>query len=206
MKKIAPFFSFLTVFVITSCSVDPVEVSTQRNQTTQATQLTVEPTFMSGDMNGFSYSNLKPQTYVDATSFQTEVETYNMTPTTTYNYLLLQGSDIRLTDAPQSSSILINLRIPQCKWAAGTYTLGDDENTGINGTDCVASLIEIGSGKKAKAVSGTVTISEFNTSTKTIKGTFSFSYFIQNGTALEGPYQVTNGEFKYKLDAPYFSI
>src|SRR6218665_89872 len=101
MKKLAPFFSFLIV-LLTSCSLDPVD-STEENQT-------VEPTFMSGDLNNLPYSNLKPQTYTDVTSLQTVVETYQKTPTVAYNYLLLQGSDIIFSDAPQASSILINIR------------------------------------------------------------------------------------------------
>lgn len=197
MKKLAPFFSFLIV-LITSCSIDPAEVSAQRDNSG-------EPTFMSGDVNNVSYSNLKPQTYTSVTCLQTEVETFQKTPELAYHYLLLQGSDITLSDAPQASSILINVRIPESKWAVGTYALNDVENTGVNGTDCIGGLIEIGSGNKTKIVSGTLTVTQFDLVSRTIKGTFSFSYMRKNGTVLEGPYQLNNGTFKYKLDAPYFN-
>jgi hypothetical protein len=200
MKKIAPFFSFLIVLV-TSCSIDATDIATERDENQNAP----EPTFMSGVVNEVPYSNLKPQNYTGVASLQTDVETYQKTPVLAYNYLLLQGSDITLMDAPLPSSVLINIRIPESKWAVGTYALNDVENTGINGTDCFAGLIEIGSGNKTRIVSGTLNITEFNLVTRTIKGTFSFSYMRKVGTTLEGPYELNSGAFKYKLDAPYFN-
>ncbi|SHI47720.1 hypothetical protein SAMN05444363_0741 [Flavobacterium terrae] len=200
MKKIALILSFI-VAIVTSCTVEPNDVTAERIQN----QNLIEPTFMSGDLNNVPYVNLRPQTYTGVTSMQTEVETYQMTPTVQYNYLLLQGSDITLTDAPQSTSILIDIRIPECKWAVGTYNLSDDLTTGINGLDCVARLIEIGGETKTRLVSGSLTITEFNLATSTIKGTFNFTYQRRNGSVYEGSYELTNGAFKYKLDAPFFN-
>lgn len=200
MKKIALILSVI-VTILSSCTVESNDSSVERIQN----QNIVEPTFMSGDVNSVSYVNLRPQTYTGVTSLQTEVETYHMSPIITHNYLLLQGSDITLTDAPQSSSILIDIRIPECKWAVGTYNLSDDILTGINGLDCVARLIEIGGETKTKITSGSITITEFNLATSTIKGTFNFTYQRKNGSVYEGSYQLTNGAFKYKLDAPFFN-
>lgn len=161
---------------------------------------------MSGSLNGVSYSNLKPQTYFDVTSFETQVETFHPTPLVAYNYLLLQGSDITFVDQPQANSILINIRIPESQWAVGTYELKGEDVVGINGVDSCASLIEVGIQAKTKSISGTLTISEFDLTNKIIKGTFSFNYIRRNdGGASEGPYQLTNGAFKYKLDDEYFN-
>lgn len=200
MKKIALILSLILV-IVTSCTVEPSDVSVERIQN----QNIVEPTFMSGDLNNVSYVNLKPQTYTGVTSLQTEVETYHMSPTVQYNYLLLQGSDITLTDLPQATSILIDIRIPECKWAVGTYNLSDDLTTGTNGLDCIARLIEIGGETKTRLTSGSLTITEFNLSTNTVKGTFNFTYQRRNGSVYEGSYTLNNGAFKYKLDAPFFN-
>ncbi|MCL9806458.1 hypothetical protein NAT51_13050 [Flavobacterium amniphilum] len=193
MKNLALIFSSLIV-LLSSCTADSTE-----------NQNTVEPTFMSGNINNVNYTNLKPQTYVDAGSFQTVVENYQVTSTLDYNYLLLQGSDVTLTDTPLANSVLINIRIPQSKWAVGTYTIYDEETTSINGTDVVASLVQIGGEKKTESVTGTLTITEFDIASKIVKGTFEFTYMTNNGTALEGPFQLNNGVFKYKLDASYFN-
>lgn len=200
MKKIALILSLISLLV-TSCTVDSIDASSESVQSFNSS----EPTFMSGDVNNVSYVNLKPQTYTNVSSLQTEVETYHVSPTVQHNYLLLQGSDITLSDAPQSSSILIDIRIPESKWAAGTYNLSDDLSTGTNGLDCIARLIEIGAETKTKLTSGSITITEFNLSTNTIKGTFNFTYQRRNGSVYEGSYTLNNGTFKYKLDAPFFN-
>ena len=197
MKKLALFLSSLT-FVVTSCSVESADAPAD-NQNVEKTA------FMSGDINNVSYSNLKPQAYLDASSSQTVVENYGDSSSIDYNYLLIQGSDVTLSENPSGNSVLINIRIPQSKWAVGTYDLTDDETTDNNGTDVVASFDEIGSGKKTKSISGTLTITEFDLSSKIIKGTFNFNYMSDNGVALEGPFQVSNGAFEYKLDAPFFN-
>lgn len=204
MKNLAPFFSFL-ILLVTSCSVEPADISSERNQSQNFSPTATEPTFMSADVNEVPYSNLKPLTYFDITSAQTSVETYHITPLISYNYLLLQGSDVTLNSAVQASSIIINIRIPESQWAVGTYELKDQEITGFNGVDSCASLVEIGTVKKTKSISGTLTITEFDIVNRVIKGTFSFSYLRQNGAITEGPYQLNNGAFKYKLDAPHFN-
>ncbi|MFC4815977.1 hypothetical protein [Flavobacterium sp. GCM10023249] len=193
MKNLALIFTSMIV-LLSSCSPEPED-----------DQNIVEPTFMSGDINNVAYTNLKPQTYIDANSFQTVVENYKKNPTLDYNYLLLQGSDITLADTPSSNSVVINIRIPQSKWAVGTYTINDEITTGINGSDIVAGLVHIGEGKKTKSVSGTLTITEFDLATKVVKGTFAFTYMIDSGTELVGPFQLNNGVFKYELDASFFN-
>jgi hypothetical protein len=204
MKKLAPIFSFL-ILLVTSCSVEPAEQNTERNQRQNVNSNFTEPTFMSCDLNNVPYDNLKPLDYYDNASLQTKVERFQTTPLISYNYLLLQGSDITYNDMPVANSVLINIRIPESEWAVGTYALKDDEITGIDGINSCANLVEVGSVTKTKAISGTLTITEFDVATKVIKGSFSFSYLRRNGEDSVGPYQLTNGAFKYKLDAPYFN-
>ncbi|MEO8517516.1 MAG: hypothetical protein ABI426_12250, partial [Flavobacterium sp.] len=192
------------ILLVTSCSVEPTEQNLERNSSQNLNPNFTEPTFMSGDLNGLPYNNLKPLDYFDSASLQTKVETFQTTPLISYNYLLLQGSDVTYNEQPLATSILINIRIPESQWAVGTYNLKDDEITGIDGINSCASLVEVGSVTKTKAISGTLTITEFDVTTRIIKGTFSFSYLRRNGEDSVGPYQLTNGAFKYKLDAPYF--
>lgn len=202
MKRLFPILSIL-VLLVTSCNVEPVSV--QQSQSQPVNPVVVEPTFMSGTLNGLQYDNLKPLTYYNSSSFQTAKETY-IHQGNSYNYLLLQGSDITLNDNPNAQSIVINIRIPQSQWNVGTYDLKDIESVVMNNTNSCIDLVAIGAGKKAKSVSGTMSVTEFNTTTHVVKGNFSFTYYLENEVGdLEGPYNFTNGQFKYSLDDPYFN-
>ena len=196
MKKLALLFSSVTFIV--SCSVESADAPAKD-------QNAIGKPLMSGVINNVSYLDLKPQTYVNASSYQTVVENYGDISSIDYNYLLLQGSDVMVSGEPSNNSVLIDIRIPQSKWAVGTYALTDAESANLNGEDIVASFVEIGSGKKTKSISGTLNVTEFDLSAKIIKGTFSFTYLSDNGISVEGPFQVSNGAFEYKLDAPFFN-
>ena len=51
----------------------------------------------------------------------------------------------------------------------------------------------------------TLTIIEFNQTTKRIRGTFSFPYLIINNSNTTGPFQVTNGSFDFEIEDAVFN-
>lgn len=197
MKKLAPILSIL-ILLVSSCNVEPISPET-------ATIARVsESLFMSGELNGFPYQNLKPLTYLNESSFQTTLETY-VTPLTSHKYLVLQGTDMRIDGTPSAESILINIRIPQSQWAVGVYELKDDVSFPMNGLNSCIGLVEAGAGNKTKSLSGTISITEFDPIAKRIKGNFNFTYFRENDALLQHQLTFTNGTFNYKLDDPYFN-
>lgn len=197
MKKLAPFLSLL-ILLVASCTAEPIQSEPN------SLEIVPESLFMSGELNGFPYANLKPLAYLDASSSQTTLETY-VTPLTSHKYLVLQGTDMSLNGSASTESILINIRIPESQWAVGVYQLKDDVSFPMNGLNSCVSLVEAGAGNKTKSLSGTIVITEFDPIGKRIKGNFSFTYFRENDTFLEQPLTFNNGTFNYKLDDPYFN-
>ncbi|NJM80363.1 MAG: hypothetical protein HC854_13480 [Flavobacterium sp.] len=216
MQKLAPLLLLLMVLV--SCTVEPVdsiqirttsEILNTNNTTTVVDDTTVLnnlniPTFMSANLNGFQYDGLKPMDYVDGSTNESKVEVYTIEQSN-YNYLLLQGSDITSNGVVAANSIIIDLRIPQGQWNVGTYDLQDGNSVIMNGNNSCVDLYNLGSGLKTHSITnGSITITEFDTVNRVIRGTFNFTYYIQNDMAVEGPYTLTTGTFNYKLDAPNF--
>lgn len=95
--------------------------------------------------------------------------------------------------------IEIDLHIPNNKWVPGTYTLYEREDLSTT-AECQAHLI-LNDGNFSLITSGTLTVTEFNLTTKRIKGTFSFTY---SKSEVPGEFKVTNGTFNYALDDSYF--
>ena len=216
MKKLALILSSVTLLV--SCNVEPIETDQNGSNAasnvndnlhigvdgTTTSTVNVFPNFMSGNVNGFQYSNLRPMDYFDTTSNESKVEVYSLNALT-HNYLLLQGSNVTAGGTTNAESILINVRIPQSQWAVGTYELHDAKTTIMNGNNSCVQIFEIGRGVKTQSIEGgTITITEFNLVTRRIKGFFSFTYSTVSNTSIEGPFTVSGGTFNYQLDAPYF--
>ncbi len=99
-----------------------------------------------------------------------------------------------------NTMIEISLHIPNNMWKLGTYNLYERYDLS-DFAECQAHLI-LNNGKLSKITSGTLTVTEFNFSTRRIKGTFSFTYS-QSDTV--GDFKVTNGTFNYGLNVPYFN-
>ncbi|MCL9805396.1 hypothetical protein NAT51_07675 [Flavobacterium amniphilum] len=164
---------------------------------TTATVTTVAPSlFMAGTFNGTQMSNMRPAWYGGAFGGLEEVDInydYNYD-----RYLQLQGNGL--------NGLQMNIWIPEAQWRVGTYTLFDHDH--YRSPSSNAWLIQnLPAVSSTDIVSGTITITEFNLTTKKIKGTFSFTYenFMTAGGPNQGPYQVTNGTFDYKLNDPYFN-
>ncbi|MBW4360916.1 hypothetical protein [Flavobacterium taihuense] len=110
-------------------------------------------------------------------------------------FLWIQGD----TSDNLDTLIEINLHIPNDKWTPGTYTLYEREDLSTT-AECQAHLI-LNDGNFSMITSGTLTVTEFNLTTKRIKGTFSFTY---SKSETPGDFKVTNGTFNYALDDSYF--
>lgn len=217
MQKLAQIS--LLFMVLVSCTVEPIDSLQNRNSsdflnTNNNSEIVVDdntisnneiiPTFMSANLNGFQYNGLKPMDYVDASSNEVKLETYSIEESN-YNYLVLQGANITVNGTVESESVIIDIRIPQSQWSVGTYDLQDGNTVIINGNNSCVDLYNIGSGLKTQSITnGSITITEFDTTNRRIRGTFNFTYYIQNDTVTEGPFTLTTGTFNYKLDTPNF--
>ncbi len=155
---------------------------------------------MTANIAGVQYNNMKPYLY----SFSgNDISVQNPAPAAgEYTYVQIQGA----TSDNVPSSHQLNLYIPNNLWSVGTYNLSEAINFETADYCQVWLITNYGANPVTtnELISGSVTITEFNTVTRRIKGTFSFSYekFLDGVSA--GVYQVTNGTFNYGLDDPYF--
>lgn len=162
--------------------------------TTANFNLNNTPALMTANINGVQFNNMQPFWYASNQIDVSIIDTIN-----TF-YLEIEGSE---NPSPGNSATrrTINLYIPQNKWVVGNYSfmLNDGYfDASINA--CQAKIVT--NGTVQKVTSGSIAVTEFNTVTKRIKGTFSFGYI----TSVSSPvYQVLNGTFNYALDDPYFN-
>lgn len=217
MQKLALVLSFLTLLV--SCNVEPLEtvqntnnsdlVNTNGNSNVELdnnfSNTEVITTFMSANINGFQFDNLKPLDYLNETCKEISVHNF-ATEDGNFRYLLLQGSNTTINGVIDAQSLIINIRIPQSQWALGTYELQDVNSVLIDGNNSCVEFYDLGRGIKTELIEqGTITITEFDLANKRIRGTFSLTYYqLNNSNAVEGPFELTTGTFNYKLDDTYF--
>jgi len=159
------------------------------------------PALMTANIDGVQFNVLRPYLY---SVTQTDVIVTGSSTSPDIRYLKIQGTD-NTTSINLNNSRQIDLHIPVSKWMPGTYPLFGD---GVNGEDkCWATLLLFTNpDTNGYPDTGTLTITEFNLSTKRIKGTFQFTYekFDMLSVSL-GIFQVTNGTFNYGLDDAYFN-
>lgn len=158
------------------------------------------PALMTANIAGVQFNNMKPFMYPITNDVQV---TNDGAPVGDPRYLWIQGD----TSNNLNTLIEINLYIPDNFWSPGTHSLTEVDNF-ETATFCQARMLANPGAiddESINIVSGTIMVSEFNLSTKRIKGTFSFSYEkIVNGVSV-GTFNVTNGTFNYGLDDPYFN-
>lgn len=202
--------SFIT---LVSCTVEPLSTNenVSQNETTinsenvQYLEPEIITNFMSANINGVQFNNLKPMDYVDASTKQIKIETYT-TEGINYKYLLIQGSNTPINTVANSESILINLRIPQSQWAVGSYNLTSTTATPMNGSNSCIGFYDLGRGYKTATIEqGSIRVTDFDVVAKRIRGNFNITYYLTTiDNIVEGPYTLTNGTFNYELDDPYF--
>ncbi len=155
------------------------------------------PALMTANIDGTQYDHMQPYLY-SYTNNDVIVEN-DGAPVGDMRYLKIQGD----TSDVLESLFEINLHIPEDKWTPGTYDLF--ETFDLSGPSyCQANLVlpYVGGFPDGQVVStGSITITEFNLTTRRIKGTFSITYH-KSSTNLD--YQITNGTFNYALDDSYF--
>lgn len=159
------------------------------------------PALMTANIDGVQWNNLKPFLYPFSNDVIVE---NNGAPVGAPRFLWIQGTD-NTTTVNLNNSREINLHIPNSKWAPGTYNLLWDN--GYEAEECWATLLLFTNPDvNARIISGSLTVTEFNLSTKRIKGTFQFQYEKLDGNSqVIGVFPVTNGTFNYGLDADYFN-
>lgn len=157
------------------------------------------PALMTANIDGVQYDMMRPFMY---SVIGNDISVMNDgAPADELQYIKIQGTN---NDAMVNSK-QIELYIPDTKWAPGTYPLEWD--MGFEMDVCWAKMIVFSTPEtRAIETSGTITVTEFNLTTKRIKGTFQFVYekLDANGNPM-GTFEVTNGTFNYGLDDPYFN-
>lgn len=155
------------------------------------------PALMTANIDGIQFNNLTP--YLYSSTGQDVTVQNNGAPAGYPRFLRIQGD--RNINFYDSNYRQINLHIPDDKWKVGTYDLYERYDL-YEGTACQGTILLPFSEPSATITSGKVTVTEFNLTTKRIKGTFSFSYKKSGSSTI---YEVTNGTFNYGLDDDYFN-
>lgn len=159
--------------------------------------------YMNANVNGVQYNQMKPAFYT-ITGLEVGLS-INSNVGDDFKFLKIQGdSDPFFTT---NSGVEINLYLSEEYWQAGTYVLKSDYNFNSTpeGYPYVDLIIQEGTPVVYEnEINGSITILEFNSVTKRIKGTFNFSYNTSDGNVENGPFSVTNGEFEFSLKDEVF--
>ncbi len=156
------------------------------------------PAIMTANIDGVQFNNMKPYLY-DQTGIDVQVLN-NSAPIGAPRYLKIQG----VTSDVLSTLTEISLYIPNNHWAVGTYPLTEKTNiTTSLLSQAQVDLPNTTGAPIATITAGSFTITEFNITTRRIKGTFTLSY--QKSTTPGITYQITTGTIDYGLDATYIN-
>lgn len=166
---------------------------------TAATDLAdYSPALMTANINGVQYDTMKPYLY-DQTGIDVQVLNNNA-PVGAPRYLKIQG----VTSDNLNSLTEISLYIPNNHWAVGTYPLTEKTNlTTSLLSQAQVDLPNVAGSPIATITAGSFTITEFNITTRRIKGTFTLSY--TTNTSPGTTFQITTGTINYGLDASYIN-
>jgi hypothetical protein len=164
---------------------------------------TTPPTYMNATVNGQSLIGMKPYFY-PFTGLKAKLD-IGSAPTN--KILFVQGDTDPLNTNP-SNFIQISIKINQMYWTPGTYVINPDNPVDPDKI-ISANLIIVTPPTNTWEINenelqGTITIIEFNPTTKRIKGTFSFPYMLINNSVSTGPFQVTNGSFDFEIEDAVF--
>ena len=158
--------------------------------------------YMNASINGQQFTGMKPF-YYPFTGLKAKLQLGG--DPAVGKILWVQG-DTNPLDPTDTNNLEINLYINQALWHPGTYVL--QPHTFAPNPSANVDLIIITPSNPAAIyedeIAGSITITEFNSVTKRITGTFSFTYNLNNNGVLTGPFPVTNGSFDFELDATVF--
>lgn len=165
---------------------------------TLTSQVDNTPAMMTANIDGVQYDHMQPFMY---SAIGQDISVMNDgAPAEDLQYIKIQGTN----NDGMVNSKQIELYIPDTKWAPGTYPLYWD--MGFEMDVCWAKMIVFSTpDTRAIDIDGSITVTEFNLTTRRIKGTFQFTYekLDENGDPM-GTFEVTNGTFNYGLDDEYF--
>ncbi|MBL0013299.1 MAG: hypothetical protein IPP30_05900 [Flavobacterium sp.] len=156
---------------------------------------------MTANIAGMQFDRMTPYQYattgIDVTILN------NSAPINEPRYLWIQG----VTSDNLVASSEISLYLPNNSWVVGDYPLLEFDNVTTANFCQVKLLTNPGSTVSTtnRISEGRLTITEFNSDTRIIRGVFSFSYEKFVDGALVGGFRVLNGTFSYQLDDPYFN-
>ena len=174
MKKITQLLLILP-FVLASCSSD-------ENSSEEA-----KPQFaMTATINGKSFSANTP--FGDNLFSMTNIWSYYPIE----DFVMLQGRQGGILGDPE-----INIWLKRTKIALGTYEFTTDEN---NPTSHAVDLTDNSNNTFEYTKEGTITITEVNTKTKIVKGTFKFTTSSTFTNQVDTNNTITNGTFHYQYE------
>ncbi len=156
--------------------------------------------FLNATVDGVAYTGLKPY-FFPFTGTAAKLETLSDNQG---RVLWIQGNSTPTASPP--NGIEINIRIHENFWqpgAAQTLTSHDAiiwPGISVNHIDLSNDSPTLVSENDE---TGTITILEFNATTRRIRGTFSYS-FMKSGDTVTGPFQVTSGTFDFEVPAEAF--
>ena len=173
------------------------------NVAVASTTPTTTATYMNATVNGQPYTGMKPY-YYPFTGLKAKLE---ISSANGDKILSIQGDTDPLNPSP-NNFVQINIKINQQYWTPGTYLLNPDNPTDPDKV-ITADIIIVNATNPWETfedeLQGTLTITEFNSATKKVKGTFSFPYMLIDANSVEtGPFQVTNGSFDFEAEDAVF--
>lgn len=160
------------------------------------------PLYMGATVAGLTLSGMKPYFY-PFSGIKAKIDIFS--DPALGKVLLIQGNSNPLSTT-LDNFVEITLRLHQDYWVPGTYSL---QATGATLPANTVNLIIVNGSNTIEInedeLPGTITITEFNPTTKRIKGTFSFPYnLIDNGNTT-GPFNLTNGTFDFDVEDDVFN-
>lgn len=176
MKKITQLLLILP-FLFFSCSSDD---SSEDSENTK-------PEFaMTATINGAEFKANNPF----GTNMYSSTNLWNYFPKE--DYVMLQGRQGGVYGNPE-----INIWLKRIDIKVGKYNFSTDQNfTGTHAID----LTDIASDEFEETKNGTITITEVNTKTKIVKGTFEFTTSADYTDQTDINYTITNGTFNYQYE------
>jgi hypothetical protein len=167
------------------------------------TNPTTPPAYMNATVNGQPFTAMKPY-YYPFTGLKAKLEISSLNGD---KILVIQGDTDPLNPTP-NNFVQINLKINQQYWVPGTYAVNPD-NPADPEKIIIADIIIVNTTNPWETyedeLQGTLTITEFNATTKRVKGTFSFPYMLIDANDVEtGPFQVSSGSFDFEAEDAVF--
>jgi hypothetical protein len=188
IKNLLSIFVILMSLTFVSCTdeaIDPSLLVPVENSPTNGGG-TVSGFAMTAKINGVQFQANNPY----GTNLYSSTNIWSYFPLE--DFVMLQGRQGGLLGNPE-----INIWLKRSQIVVGTYTIGTESFT--TPPSHFIDLVDNSGTDFEDTVSGTLTITEVNTTTKIVKGTFSFT--TSDSAGVPSPvinYTVTNGTFNYK--------